>query len=47
MFYDKSKKGAQKLGVKLMPKILHVDVNDYVLPSTPMGLDIDNNILAA
>ena len=47
MFYDDSKKGAHKLGVKLLPKITHVEVNRYVLPLTHMGLAINNDTIAA
>ena len=47
MFYDNSKKGAQKLGVKLLPKIPHVKVDGYVFPATHTGLGINNNILTA
>ena len=45
MFYDDSKKGAHKLGVKLLPKITHVEVNRYVLPLTDMGLAINNDTI--
>ena len=47
MYHDGSKKGAQNLGVKTLPKITHIEVDSFVLPLTHMGLGIDNNIIAA
>jgi hypothetical protein len=44
---DNSKKGPQKLGVKYKPKIEHIEVCDYVVPLTHIGLGIDNDIIAA
>ena len=47
MFYDDLKKGARKLGAKLLPKITHVEVHGYVLPLNHMGLAIDNDTITA
>ena len=47
IFHNCSKKGAQKIGVKSLPKITHIEVDGFVLPLTHMGLGIDNNVIAA
>ena len=47
VYYDSMKKGAQKLGVKSLPKIRSINVEDIVLPVTHIGLGIDNDIIAA
>ena len=47
MYYDSTKKGVQKLGVKSLPKIRSINVDDIVLPVTQIGLGIVNDIIAA
>ena len=47
MCNDDSKKGAQKLGVKSFPKIPEIEVDEYVLPATHLGLGIENDVIAA
>ena len=43
---ENSEKGVQKVGVKSLPKITHVEVDGCVLPLTHMGLAIDNDTIA-
>ena len=47
MYYDSTKKGAQKLGVKSLPKINSINVDDIVLPVTRIRFGIDNDIISA
>ena len=44
---DNAKKGPQKLGVKSAPKIEHIEVCEYVVCLTHIGLGVDNDIVVA
>ena len=45
MSKDKSKTGAQRLGVKCEPKFKFIPIGNYVLPVTHAGLGVDNDII--
>ena len=47
MYYDSSKKGAKKLGVKSFPKLHSIGVKGIVLAVTHLGLGVDNGTIAA
>ena len=47
MYYDNSKKGAQKLGVKDLPKLKSVEVNNIVICVTHLGIGTGNDTIAA
>ena len=45
MFYDDTKQGTAKLGVKSLPKIECIDVPYYTFPSMYVGLGVDHDSL--
>ena len=47
MAKDNSNKGPYKLGVKTPPKIKHIEVNDYVISVTHVGLGVNDDTITA